>query len=168
MRKIVVVLWLMLLAVTIPVGTRAADSEAKSPQAFSDWGSFLVGGTWSGADARGDKHEQRWKWVLDKSFLQVAWKITGDSGITLFGIDPATGELAWWGFDNGGRVWKGTTTLDEDAWVDEGAAEGKTGSGSWKSSLTKGGPDEMRLDVRENIVDGKAFPPEVVVLTRKK
>ena len=137
MRKIAVVFLVMLLAAAIPVGTRAADFDASLNQAFSEWGSFLVGGTWSGADARGDTHEQRWEWVLDKSFLQASWKITGDSGITLFGIEPATGKLRWWGFDAEGRVWKVTTTLDQDAWVDEGAATGKSGPGSWKAGLTK-------------------------------
>ncbi|MBM3543581.1 MAG: hypothetical protein FJX44_03610 [Alphaproteobacteria bacterium] len=168
MRKFVAALWALLLVASIAVETRAADPDSELKQAFSQWGSFLVGGTWSGAEVHGGTHEQRWKWILDKSFLQVSWTITGDSGMTLFGIDPATGKLIWWGFDAEGRVWKGNTTLDNNSWVDEGAAEGKTRSGSWKSSLTKAGPDEMRLDVRENVVDGKVFPPEILVLTRKK
>jgi hypothetical protein len=168
MRKIVTAFLAMLLVTSMTVETRAADPNSELQQAFTEWGSFLAGGTWSGTDGRGDKHEQRWKWILDKSFLQTKWTITGDSGVSLFGIDPATGKLAWWAFDADGRVWKGNTTLNDNAWVDEGAAEGKTGSGSWKSSLTKTGPDEMRLDIRENVVDGKAFPPEVVVLTRKR
>jgi hypothetical protein len=62
-------------------------------QAFSEWGNFLAGGVWTGTHGRGDEHEQSWEWVLDRAFLQVRWKVSGDTGMSLFGIEPSTGKL---------------------------------------------------------------------------
>jgi hypothetical protein len=95
MRKLLAALSLVILAAT---GSYAQSGDAETiAQAFPDWGNFLIGGVWTGTDARGDKHEQRWEWVLDKSFLQVTWKVTGNAGISFVGINPATGMLTWWG-----------------------------------------------------------------------
>ena len=166
MRKLLAVLSLVIL--TASSFAQSGDAETAA-QAFPDWGNFLVGGVWTGTDARGDTHEQRWEWVLNKSFLQVTWKVTGDAGVSLVGIDPATGTLTWWGFDDKGRVWRGTTIVDKGgAWVDEGTGQGKGGHNSWKAKLTKLGEDKARLEIQENIVDGESFSPEVVILTRKK
>ena len=138
-------------------------------QAFSEWGNFLAGGVWTGIHVQGHEHEQRWEWILDRAFLQVKWKVSGDSGMSLFGMEPSTGKLTWWGFDHDGRVWKGTTNLAKPGeWVDEGTGQGTSGPNAWKATLTRVGPDEARLDIRENVVDGKAFAPEVIILRRKR
>jgi hypothetical protein len=165
MRKAMVAVIFFLVA-----SSHAQTACAKTiAQAFSEWGTFLAGGVWTSTHAQGDEHEQRWEWVLDRAFLQVRWKVTGDSGMSLFGIEPATGKLTWWGFDHDGRVWKGTTNLDTPGkWVDEGTGQGTSGANSWKATLTRLGADEARLEIRENVVDGKAFAPEVIILRRKK
>jgi hypothetical protein len=162
MRKLVAVLIVFLMTSCC---ARARDAE--TARAFAEWGNFLVGNVWTGTHGQGHKHEQRWEWVLDRTFLQVRWNVSGDSGISLVGIDPSTGKLAWWGFDNKGQVWKGTTNLDKPSeWVDEGT--GMSGNNSWKTTLTRLGADRARLEIRENVVDGKAFAPEVIILVRKK
>lgn len=165
MRKLIATLIVFLVT-----SSYAQTGDAKTiAQAFSEWGNFLVGSVWTGTHAQGHEHEERWEWVLDRNFLQVTWKVSGDSGMTVVGIDPSTGKLTWWGFDDKGRVWKGTTNLDERGkWVDEGTAHDRLGSNSWKTTLTKLGADRVRLEIRENIVNGKAFSPEVIILTRKK
>lgn len=148
-----------------------ADENAKQapPAAFTAWGEYLAGGVWTGTDANGDPFEERWEWILDRSFLQVTWKATGDSGMSVTGLDPATGQLAWWGFDNDGRVWKGAATLEgPDVWSDDLTAEGKAGSGAWKTRLIRVGDDTMRLEIEKNVVDGKTYPAEVITLSRKK
>jgi hypothetical protein len=161
MRKLLAVLCLVVLS--------ASTAFAKAPrQSFSNWGDFLVGGVWTGTDAQGVKHEQRWEWVLSKSFLQATWSITGDSGLTIFGIDPSSGQVTWWGFDEEGRIWKGSTTIDDDGWADMGTGQGKSGANSWTAKFIKLGDDNAKLEIEENVVDGKAFPPEVVTLTRSK
>lgn len=165
MRKLIAV-----LLVLVATGSYAPTSVAKSfTEAFSEWGNFLVGGVWEANHAQGHEHEQRWEWILDGTFLQVKWKVSGDTGMTIVGVDPATGKLTWWGFDDQGQVWKGTTTLDESGkWIDEGTAHDRSGANSWKTTLTRLGADTARLEIRENVVNGKAFPPEALVLTRKK
>ncbi|MBI3198586.1 MAG: hypothetical protein HYZ40_13985 [Rhodospirillales bacterium] len=138
-------------------------------QAFSEWGDFLAGGVWTGRHEQGHEHEQSWEWVLDRAFLQVRWKVSGDSGMSLFGIEPSTGRLTWWGFDHDGRVWKGTTNLEKPSeWIDEGTGQGASGLNLWKAALTRLGADEARLQIQENIVDGKAFAPEIIILKRRK
>jgi hypothetical protein len=165
MRKLIAALIVLLVMNSY---AQTGDPQAIA-QAFSGWGNFLVGGVWTSTHAQGDKLEERWEWVLDRSFLQVRWKLSGDSGISLVGIDPSTGKLTWWGFDHKGRVWKGTTNLDKPGeWVDEGTGHGTSGPNSWKTTLTRLGADRARLEIRENVVDGKAFAPEVIILSRKK
>ena len=165
MRKLIATLVLFLVTSAY---AHAANAKTLA-EAFSEWGNFLVGNVWTGGHAQGHEHEERWEWVLDKNFLRVTWKVSGDSGLTIVGIDPATGKLTWWGFDDKGQVWKGTTNLDEPSqWIDEGTGHDKSGTNSWKTTLTRLGADRLRLEIRENIVNGKAFPPEVIILTRKK
>lgn len=165
MRKPMAALIVFLVTSSYP---QTGDAKTIA-QVFSEWGNFLVGDVWTGTHGQGHKHEQSWEWILDRSFLQVRWKTSGDSGISLVGIDPSTGKLTWWGFDHRGRVWKGTTNLDKpDEWVDEGTGHSTSGPNSWKTTLTRLGADRARLEIRENVVDGKAFAPEVIILTRKK
>jgi hypothetical protein len=52
--------------------------------------------------------------------------------------------------------------------VDEGTGQGTQGSNSWKATLTRLGADEARLEIQENVVDGKVFVPEVIILKRRK
>jgi hypothetical protein len=165
MRKLIAALVIFLVTSSYsPIGNAQTTT-----QSFSEWGNFLVGGVWTSTHAQGHEHEQRWEWILDRAFLEVRWKASGDSGISLFGIDRSTGKLTWWGFDHRGRVWKGTTNLDKPGeWVDEGTGHGASGSNSWKTTLTRLGADRARLDIRENVVDGKAFAPEVIILSRQK
>jgi hypothetical protein len=153
----------------VPAGHGQNPVHSSLSRSFSEWGDFLAGGVWTGTRGQGHAHEQTWEWVLDRAFLQVRWKVSGDTGMSLVGIDPATGKLAWWGFDHDGRVWKGTTSLDRPGeWRDEGTGDGPSGHNAWKATLTRPGPDEVRIRIDENVVDGKAFPPEVIVLRRKK
>jgi hypothetical protein len=44
-------------------------------------------------------------WVLNNSFLRMTWHIGTDAGVSIGGIDPATGKLAFLAFDDKGRVW---------------------------------------------------------------
>src|SRR5262245_13302332 len=93
------------LAVSLaPAQTPTEKAFKESEKAFKEWGDSLAGSAWTGTDARGDKYDQRFEWVLNKSFLKATWNITGDAGEGLAGIDPATGKVAFWSFDDKGRV----------------------------------------------------------------
>src|SRR5262249_33719001 len=96
-------------------GGKKADSAAE--KAFRERGDYLVGGVWITTDSAGNTNQERWEWALDKSFLMLNWKIDKDTGISFAGIDPATGQLACWEFDDKGRVWKGTVTIEKDVWT---------------------------------------------------
>jgi hypothetical protein len=154
-------------------GANRGDAPKKDmtagEKAFREWGDYSVGGTWMGTDAQGDKFESRWEWILNKSFLQVTWKITGDSGLSVIGIDPETGKLTGWSFDDKGRVWKIIVNVNKAGeWTETGTGKGKKGSSSWKATTTKLGADRTRIEIKENILDGKKLSPDVVNLTRKK
>ncbi len=163
------------LAVALPVGEAqekagGGKGQAAVEKTFRGWGDFLVGGVWSGTNASGEKVEDRWEWVLDKSFLKLSWKSGKDTGISLAGIDPTTGKLACWEFDDKGRVWKGTVVIEKPGvWVWSSTGQSKSGRpSSWKSRATRVSPDEIRGELLESVEDGKKQPTGETIVRRKK
>lgn len=154
-----------LLAVTLV----CADATP-TDKAFREWGDYFVGGTWTATDARGDKFSSRGEWILNKSFVKVSWQITGDAGESVTGIDPATGKVHSWGFDNKGRTWSVAVTIKVPGeWIEEGPGTARGGlRNAWKMKATKLGPDKHKVDILENVIDGKAFPPEAMTLERNR
>jgi hypothetical protein len=113
---------------TVALAVNLAPAQTPTEKAFKEWGDALAGTTWMGSDARGDEYVQRFEWVLNRSFLKTTWNITGDAGEGLAGIDPATGKMAAWTFDDKGRFWTLTITLGKPGvWVEEGTGKSKTG-----------------------------------------
>jgi hypothetical protein len=138
-------------------------------KAFKEYGDFVAGGVWTSTDAQGNKLENRWQWILDKSFLQLTQMSSDESFQEIHGIDPATGQWAYWGFTTKGRLWKGVAeNTKAGEWMFRDSGQGKTGSNSWKGKEVKLGADQTRLEIQENIVEGKRLPPEVQIWTRKK
>jgi hypothetical protein len=152
-----------------PSKQQAGKQEMTAAErAFRELGDWEAGGVWESTGSDGSTSEERWEWVLNKSFLTNNWKIGKDTGLSIAGTDPATGKLACWEFDDQGRVWKGTITADKDAlsWSSEG--QGKKGRSTWKSRTTKVGPDEWRSELLEQIEDGKKLPGKTTVGKRKR
>jgi hypothetical protein len=143
---------------------------AAAEKAFRAWGDRLVGGVWSGTSPAGNKVEERWEWILEKSFLKLTWKSGKDAGISLAGIDPATGKLACWEFDDKGRVWRGTVEIEKPGvWVWSSTGQGRSGRpSSWKGRATLVSEDEIREELLESVEDGKKQPTGKAVLRRKK
>jgi hypothetical protein len=157
---------LVVLGVVLPLESEEKEQAVKrdmtdTEKVFREWGNFFVGGIWTGTDARGDKYEQRFEWILNESFLQMTWKITGDSGVSVCGIDPGTGQLTGWAFDDKGRVWNIIVTVDKEGeWTEKGTGKGKMGTSSWKAKFTKRGADMARVEILENVLDGKKLRPK--------
>jgi hypothetical protein len=146
----------------------ATKAPAAAERAFREWGDWMAGGVWVFTDSEGSTSEERWEWILDKAFLMGNWKIGKDMGLSLAGMEPATGKLACWEFDDKGRVWKGTVTADKDTWTWSSEGQGKNGRSMWKSRATKVGPDEGRSELLEQVEDGKKLPARTATSKRKK
>jgi hypothetical protein len=168
-----------LLAATVVAGLAAGlyaagddegKKEVKPAEAFKEWADYFVGGVWSTTNAKGNKEVIRYEWILDKSFLRLSWD-HGDGTLEegIHGIDPATGQWTFWGFDNKGRFYKGVaTSAKAGEWSYVGSGQGKDGPISLKSKDVRIGPDEERYEIQELVLDGKKQPPEDQVWKRKK
>jgi len=146
------------------LGADAADETL-----FKENSDKIAGTVWTATTAKGEKSEMRFEWVLDKQFLKETWTFYGDTGHIIHGIDPATGKETAWCFDNKGRVGRGSATRPKAGvlvYVEKG--QGKLGPYSWKSTTTDLDSERKRVEIQENIVDGKAIPPETIIMTRKK
>jgi hypothetical protein len=152
----------LLLAASLLAGGVPAE------KAFREWGDFNVG-VWTSTDAKGTKLEVHWEWILDKSFLRVTGKFGEESIQEIHGIDPATGQWAYWGFESKGRVYKGGAQSEKSGeWTFHSSGQGKAGLNSYKAKCVKLGADKVREGIEELMVDGKKLPPEVLIWTRKK
>jgi hypothetical protein len=152
----------LVLAASLLAGSAPAE------KAFKEYGDFVVGGVWTSTDAQGNKLENRWEWILDKTFLQLTQKSAEESFQEIHGIDPATGRWVYRGFTSKGRVWKGVAeSAKAGEWTFQDSGQGKAGPDSWKGKEVKLGADQTRLEIQENIVGGKKLPPEVQIWTRK-
>ena len=148
---------------------QAGRKDAKSAQAFKEWGDYFVGGVWSATNAQGKQQELRCEWILDKSFVRLTWKIEGESTEHIHGIDPATGQWTIWGFDSKGRVYKSVGRSEKPGeWSYNFSGQGKDGPISSRAKDVKVGPDEERYEIEEQTVDGKKLPAEVQIWKRKK
>jgi hypothetical protein len=157
-------------AATIALTMSLALAQPATEKVFQEWGESLAGSVWTGTDARGDKFEQRFDWALNKSFLRTTWEITGDSGEGFYGIDPATGKLVAWSFDDDGRLWTLAVTIEKaGVWTETGTGKSKTGQpNSWKAKFSRLGADTLKLEIQDNVLDGRKFPAEAITLTRKR
>src|SRR5262249_16231347 len=45
----------------------AGTKNLKPAQAFKEWADYFVGGVWTTTNAKGQREESRWEWILDKS-----------------------------------------------------------------------------------------------------
>ncbi|MCR4412748.1 MAG: hypothetical protein NUV77_10025 [Thermoguttaceae bacterium] len=146
----------------------AADAAAE--KALKEWGDFLVGGTWTATDAQGKKLEDRWEWLLNKSFLYVTRRLDGQVLlVAIGGPDPATGRWTYWVFAEQGRIFQGVNRIGKKGeFLYQGAGKHKGQSSFVKGEVAKLGPDKLQEKVLENIQDGKRLPAEVLVWTRTK
>ncbi|MBX9581082.1 MAG: hypothetical protein K2X87_12305 [Gemmataceae bacterium] len=148
---------------------KASGKDKKAEQAFKEWGDYFVGGVWTTTNAQGKKEEIRYERILDGAFIRLNWKIGDESREEVYGIDPATGQWTFWGFDSGGRTYKGVAEGGKAGeWTYRAAGHGKNGPNSARTRDVKLGPDEDRFEIQEMIIDGKKLPPEVQVWKRKK
>jgi hypothetical protein len=143
------------------------EGKVSPAKALKDFGDLAVGGVWTTTDRHGNKLEDRWEWILNTSFL----KLTSKSGnkttsLSLGGIDPATGRVTFWTFDDEGRVYKGIDTLDGESRAE---GQGPKGRYSLRTKVTIVRPDEVRWECLEgSIIDGKPVPYEKQTWIRKK
>jgi hypothetical protein len=169
MRLLAAALAAGLAAGLYAAGDKEEKKEVKPTEAFKEWADYFVGGVWTTTNAKGKAEEIRYEWILDKSFVRLAWKTEGESGEEIHGIDPATGRWTYWGFDSKGRVYKGAvTSAKAGEWSYVNSGQGKDGPNSLKGKDVRLGPDEERFEIHERILDGKKQPPEDQIWKRKK
>jgi hypothetical protein len=150
------------------VGAQAGENYIKPGKVFKEWADYFVGGVWTTTGAQG-REEVRMKWMLDKSFVRLTWKVGDESREEILGIDPATGQWSFWGFDSKGRTWKGIAESHKAGeWHYVFFGQGKDGPLYGKGKEFKLGPDEVRLVTQELIVDGKKQPAETQIWKRTK
>jgi hypothetical protein len=69
------------------------EGNAAAAKALRDWFDYFVGGVWTTTDAKGAKREDRWEWVLDKSFTLLTSKIDGKVEFLILGGPEPDGLL---------------------------------------------------------------------------
>lgn len=151
-----------------PAKKAAPRDRTAAEKAFKEWGDFLVGGVWVTTGTDGNAGQERFEWVLGESFLMLEWKYGKAGTLSFAGIDPKTGKLACWEFDDEGRVWKGTVTIDKDEWTWSSEGDGVNGRSAWKSRSKRVGPDEGRSEILEDVIDGKKQPTKTITGKRKR
>jgi hypothetical protein len=165
------------LAIGLVVGppAGAADKEparkelTAAEKAFRDNGEFIVGGSWSGTDAKGNEFKVHAEWILNKSFVRTVGEFAGDAYTEIHGIDPVSGRYTYWGFDSKGRVWKGVVeTSKPGEWMLRESGQGKAGAESAKYKVVRLGKDKYRLEFEEYILDGKKQETSNYTMTRKR
>lgn len=147
-----------------------AKDNAAAVKALRDWGDILVGGVWTTTDRQGKKYEERWQWVLNKSFLQLTRKVDGDlSEIVLGGPEPGTGRWLYWVFISQGGMGQGAFDIGKDgAFLYQSRGHVKDGPFRFKGRSIRVDGDTLRDEIEENEVGGKKLPPETLTWTRKK
>jgi hypothetical protein len=130
--------------------------DAEGENAFKAYGELAAGGTWV-AEVDGQRFEDTYEWILDKKFLRLTSKASGDfsEGVTVFGVDPKTGKFTSWGFNADGMVSRGTSKQVRDGvWVGPWGGIGPMGSVSSRAKVTRVDDNTVRYEILEQDIDG--------------
>lgn len=137
--------------------------------AFKKFADFAVGGVWAPNGANEAKEEGRWEWILDKKFARLTYKNKDQSFEEIHGIDPSSGKWTYFGFDKGGRSWKGSVTPQKgDQFLFESSGRGPKGATKQKYTTTLLPPNSAKLEDHELILDGQNQPLDRKTWTRKR
>jgi hypothetical protein len=150
-----------LLAASMVVGQSGED-------AFKSYTDFAIGGVWT-STVGGVKCDARYKRTLDDRFVQLEMNHSGIPVTIMIGVDPATKECSWWGFDgNGGVVKWIMSRVSENVWASEGKGMGPKGEYVLKSKLTRIDADRKKNEVELFIINGEKQEPRTVIWTRER
>jgi uncharacterized protein (TIGR02246 family) len=148
-----------------------ASSSAADRLKIEDLG-WLIG-EWA-ADQESKKADLTFKWIADKKFIELAYKLQdkkGDirSGIQIIGQDPSSGELTSWSFyANGGSGRSKWRPFQKD-WIIDSFGRMPDGRRSFATYLMSR-PDENTLSLRSmnrRIAGKRLKDTEAVILKRK-
>jgi len=98
---------------------RLSESSADDEPAIEDL-AWLVG-EWKSLDGQGAEIRTTYAWNANQTFLQVRFSLKEDSlsagGAQMIGIDPETGGIRTWTFEDRGGVGEADWTRDGQHWV---------------------------------------------------
>jgi hypothetical protein len=130
-------------------------------------------GDWS-FDKDSKKVDLSFKWIADKKFIELAYKVRdkkGDqrTGVQIIGTDPSSGDLVSWSFFPNGGAGRGRWMPFQKGWMIDSVGEMPSG-GRTVSTYLISRPDENTIDwksVNRRIGDKRLKDTETVVLKRK-
>jgi uncharacterized protein (TIGR02246 family) len=157
--------WLM-----ASVREHASPSAAVRPK-LGDL-AWLIG-DWT-TDQESKKAELTFKWIVDKKFIELAYKVqdkkgTPRSGVQIIGQDPSSGEVVSWSFFANGGSGQGRWTPFQKGWIIDSSGSMPDGRPT-VSTYQISRPDENTLgwkSVNRRIAGKKLKETEAVVLKRK-
>jgi hypothetical protein len=136
---------------------------------LKEWADLAVGGVWTTTSPEGDKLEHTYTWTLNDRFLQIDRKGGENEGISLVGVDPATGKVTFWGFNENGRTGKSVLTKKEKGcWALEGESHGPDGKTVGVYRATKVDDNTIKAEVIKQVKDGEAQEPRERVWNRQE
>lgn len=130
-------------------------------------------GDWT-TDQGPKKAELTFKWIMDKKFIELAYKVqdkkgNSRSGVQIIGQDPASGELVSWSFFANGGSGQSTWRPFQKGWIIDSFGRMPNGSPTFSTYLISR-PDENTLgwkSVGRRIADKRLKDTEAVLLKRK-
>ena len=139
----------LVLAASMVVGQ--ADGE----EVFKSWVDMSLGSTWS-TTVDGATSTMSYRRTLGGKFVQANLNSDGTRVKFLVGIDPATKQCTWWGYDEDGCVVKWVMTKpSKDVWMSEGVGMGPEGKCALKEKLTRIDENTVKEEIEHFMINGK-------------
>ncbi|MBC8875738.1 MAG: hypothetical protein H8E44_40445 [Planctomycetes bacterium] len=143
--------------------------QTDGEKVFKEWADLGAGGVWTTTSPEGDKMEHTYTWTLDDRFLQIDRRGGENQGISLVGVDPATGKVTFWGFnENGRRGQYVLTKKKEDVWAFEGQSDGPDGKTVGAYQVAKVDDNTIKTEVIKETKSGVAQEPREQTWTRQE
>lgn len=142
-------------ALILSVSSLSGPTEGE--KAFQTYADLVAGFTWT-TTIDGEVFEDKYELVLGGKYLKLTSRSSGGfpAGVSYVGVDPATGECNWWGFNADGSVSKGTMSLAKDGeWEGDFLNNGPTGSVKSKYRLTRVDAETIKYEILEQEVTGQ-------------
>lgn len=149
-----------LLSVSILLSVFAVPvyAEFDAQAAFEAHRDYMVGGTWVSTDDEGELEADRHIASKSKKFVRIANVFGGTGFLGIYGIDPQSGDLTLWTFDDDdqGAIGRWICTAHEKGtWTWE--SEHKSGPFFGKATLKRISRDEMQLKVEGESASTKTW-----------
>ncbi len=150
------------------VYVRPTKPQADGEKVFRTFANHAIGGTWT-ATIEGQQLEHTYRWLDGGRFMQLSGKggLAPYSGIV--GVDPRTGNCAWWNFNENGAVSANVMTLEADGvWLLEGRGAGPKGDIRYRGKLTRVDADTVNEEVLEFVYNSEKQKPGTNVWKRRR